>query len=312
MIKIEYSQTDYGEAIKQIARLVDVKIKDDTIFLPEKLGSGSVSFYQLADLQVLVSDYFVKEDLVVHRKKCDKEFFILRFDVLTDKDQKSKNAIFLTNTKFEAFFFTTPETYVKSIVINLNKKWLEHYFSLEATGEDIHKFLALKVTSAHFEVMDNEARHLFGEFMSVKNEGIKKMVLYNRVMLLIEHFFSKIYKKASDTQFDIKLTKDEIVRIKQVEATLVSDFSMPPPNIQQLSKTAAMSPSKLKIAFKEMFGLPVYQYYQKHRMQKAKAMLLSKKYTLKEVGYEVGYSNLNNFFKAFQKIFDQLPVELIN
>jgi YesN/AraC family two-component response regulator len=47
-------------------------------------------------------------------------------------------------------------------------------------------------------------------------------------------------------------------------------------------------------------------------MQKAKAMLLSKKYSVNQVGSEVGYSNLVNFNKAFEKTFQQLPNELIS
>nr|WP_255551783.1 helix-turn-helix transcriptional regulator [Aridibaculum aurantiacum] len=74
---------------------------------------------------------------------------------------------------------------------------------------------------------------------------------------------------------------------------------------------AAMSPSKLKNSFKEIYGMPVYQYYQKHRMNKAKAMLLSRKYSVKEVGMELGYSNLSNFAKAFKKSFDQLPSDIL-
>ncbi len=73
-----------------------------------------------------------------------------------------------------------------------------------------------------------------------------------------------------------------------------------------------MSPSKLKQLFKEVFGMPVHKYYQKHRLQKGKAMLITKRYTLKEVASELGYTHVKDFGKAFQKHFDQLPGELIN
>jgi AraC-like DNA-binding protein len=77
-----------------------------------------------------------------------------------------------------------------------------------------------------------------------------------------------------------------------------------------LARIAAMSPSKLKILFKEVFGLPVNQYYQKHRMNKAKAMLLSKKYSVREAANELGFSSVSSFNKAFYKIFDELPSEI--
>jgi AraC-like DNA-binding protein len=116
----------------------------------------------------------------------------------------------------------------------------------------------------------------------------------------------------NDQHFDMKVSNDDIMRLQKVEQELLKDFSNAPPGISKLAKMAAMSPSKLKNTFKEIYGLPIYQYFQKHRMNKAKAMLLSNKYNVKEVGMEVGYSNLSNFAKAFKKSFDQLPSDIIS
>jgi AraC-like DNA-binding protein len=137
------------------------------------------------------------------------------------------------------------------------------------------------------------------------------LVVQNRVLLLLERFFTRIYAKMNDTHFDVKLSNDDISRLKLIETELLKDFSVEPPGIPKLARMAAMSPSKLKNSFKEIYGMPIYQYYQKHRMNKAKAMLLSKKYTVRDVGIEVGFSNLSNFAKAFKKSFDQLPSDLI-
>jgi AraC-like DNA-binding protein len=142
--------------------------------------------------------------------------------------------------------------------------------------------------------------------------AFETLVIQNRVMLLLERFFTRIYNKMSDMHFDVKLSNEDINRLKAIEKELVKDFSVEPPGIAKLARMAAMSPSKLKNSFKEVYGLPVYQYYQKHRMNKAKAMLLSRKYTVKEVGMDLGYSNLSNFAKAFKKSFDQLPSHLLD
>jgi len=45
-------------------------------------------------------------------------------------------------------------------------------------------------------------------------------------------------------------------------------------------------------------------------MQKARLMLLSGKYSIKDVGYTMGYSNLSNFTLAFKKEFNKLPSEI--
>ena len=59
------------------------------------------------------------------------------------------------------------------------------------------------------------------------------------------------------------------------------------------------------------YGLPPYEYLQKQRMQKAKMMLLSGNFSIKDVGYTLGYSNLSNFTLAFKKEFGQLPSEVV-
>ncbi|HYJ65051.1 MAG TPA: helix-turn-helix transcriptional regulator, partial [Parafilimonas sp.] len=122
----------------------------------------------------------------------------------------------------------------------------------------------------------------------------------------------RFYKKTSEEYKPIRASSDELQRLKTVESEILKDFSYTPPNINQLSRMAAMSPSKLKLIFKQVFGMPVYQYYQKHRMQKGKAMLITQKYSIKQVAAELGYTHVKDFSKAFQKHFDQFPDELIN
>nr|WP_283016301.1 AraC family transcriptional regulator [Panacibacter microcysteis] len=120
-----------------------------------------------------------------------------------------------------------------------------------------------------------------------------------------------IAKLENNNQF-IKLKDDEINRLIRVESLLVKDYSGAPPTIAALSKIAAMSPTKLKRDFKAMYGLPIYEYYQKNRMIRARSLLLEGKYAVKEVGIMVGYSNLGHFAGSFRKEFGLLPSEIVN
>ncbi|MFN5133966.1 MAG: helix-turn-helix domain-containing protein [Chitinophagaceae bacterium] len=68
--------------------------------------------------------------------------------------------------------------------------------------------------------------------------------------------------------------------------------------------------SKLKSNFKQVYGTGIYEYYQKNRMRKARNMLITNNYTIKEVGLKLGYTNLSNFSLAFKKEFGVLPSQL--
>ena len=72
-----------------------------------------------------------------------------------------------------------------------------------------------------------------------------------------------------------------------------------------------MSSTKLKKNFKNLFGDSIYSYYQKHRMLKAKELMLAKKHTVKQVAREVGYDNVSNFITAFRKQFKHSPGSLV-
>jgi AraC-like DNA-binding protein len=92
---------------------------------------------------------------------------------------------------------------------------------------------------------------------------------------------------------------------------LTSEKLVLPPSMKELARSVAMSESKLKRIFKIVYGAPVFEYFQKHRMQKARQMLLSGAFSVKDVGYTLGYSNLSNFSVAFKKEFGKLPSEVL-
>jgi AraC-like DNA-binding protein len=267
-------------------------------------------------LQCLLSDYSFKEDILFQRKKSDLDFYTLRFDEVINTaspENNSKSAVFLASTRFDWLFLYTNGTQVKNVNIHFSKEWLENFLGIEEVGEVIKKYLSLKMSAFNYEPMDAEYKRILSELIAAKNtKSFENLIIQNRTMLLMERFFTRIYKKMNDQHFDMKVSNDDILRLQRIEQELLKDFSNAPPGIAKLAKMAAMSPSKLKNTFKEIYGLPIYQYFQKHRMNKAKAMLLSNKYNVKEVGMEVGYSNLSNFAKAFKKSFDQLPSDIIS
>jgi len=134
--------------------------------------------------------------------------------------------------------------------------------------------------------------------------------IQNRVLLLLEKFILKLYQRKHVAVGKVKSNEDELTRLMKVEGLLVRDFSVAPPTIGELSRISAMSPTKLKNDFKNVYGMPIYEYYQKNRMLRAKSLLLEGKFSIKEVGMKVGYSNLSHFANTFKKEFGFLPSEL--
>lgn len=81
---------------------------------------------------------------------------------------------------------------------------------------------------------------------------------------------------------------------------MAEDFARPP-RLSELAIYAGMSVSKLKTLFRQIFGKPVYAYYNMLRMQEAARLLKEKHLSVSETGYALGFSNLSHFSRLFEQ-----------
>ncbi|MEP7318987.1 MAG: AraC family transcriptional regulator [Panacibacter sp.] len=312
MIKIEYNLTSYQDTIRYFAKCLQLKVIDNGIeFTPDK-GKGTIRLISLLNgLQVMVYDYTIFQDLLFHRKKTDKEFFVLRLDETMGNDGITRSSVFFGKTSQEWFYMASAHNHLRHVNVIMSKEWLDTYFENEDAGEMLTSHITLKSPLMVYEVMDTEYKRLMSELMYIQADSyFEQMIVQNRVMLILERFFTKLFKSIENENSGVKISSRELHALKSVEQELLKDFSEPPPAIAQLARIAAMSPSKMKILFKEVFELPVNQYYQKYRMNKAKAMLLSRKYSVRATAYALNFSSVSSFNKAFFKAFEQMPADI--
>lgn len=312
MIKLEYNLTSYEDFFRHTAKCLKLKIADNIIsFTPDK-GEGFIKFVNLTNgLQLIIYDYTPSEDILFHRKKSDKNYFILRLDEFTEADGEAKSSVFFGNISKESIYMAGANSYLRQVNIIFSKEWLDGYFEDETCGEMLSSYIALKSPLVIYELMGAEYKRLMHDIMNVDvNNSFDQMIIQNRIGLILERFFCRIHDGIENENNTLKISSWELHSIKHVESELLKDFSQQPPAIAQLARIAAMSPSKLKILFKQAFGLPINQYYQKHRMNKAKAMLLSKKHSVKEAANALGFSSVSSFNKAFFKAFEEFPVDI--
>ena len=272
----------------------------------------------------MVSDITLNEDVHIKRKSSDKEFYILRFDEIsisdklmvkidddyTWEDKQNRASVFLTSSSYDFVYQASKGTVIKSINVLITRKWLEQYLDIKSMDKVLEKYLELKTASYSFAPFDIEYRTLFNEVIDGGEAIMKRSIVENRVMMMVEKFLTHLYQMEHSDE-KMKISTDEIKRLMEVESYLVKDFSTPPPPISFLSRVAAMSTTTLKNKFKKLYGNNLYEYFQKSRMHKAKVLLMTRKYSIKEIGSQLGYSNLSNFATAFKKEFNRLPSQLI-
>jgi AraC-like DNA-binding protein len=327
LFQFDYSYTDYEQLMCDLAQRLHVQVKDYTLVFPEPIGTGSLVFVKLPNgIHVNIVNCRMNQDWFLCRRKIKEEYYTLRFHELTIPDKleirigkerlkeshTTRSIAYLTNTLSDWGYLAAKGTVYKGIDILFNASWLAGYLGIGNIDDVLSTYLSMQVENVHTEPIDSEYRRLMQEITEVEDDNPMRLaIIQNRVMLLIERFFLRVYERKKNSHFHVPLSKTDIDRMMQVEGALTRDIFEPAPTISQLAKMVSISESKLKKDFKLIYGLPVYEYFQKIRMQAAKDKLLTGGHSVKEVAMELGYSNLSNFTIAFKKEFGLLPSKLL-
>lgn len=328
MFQFDYSYTDYEQLMDDLAQRLHVRVENNKLVFPEQIASGSLIFAKLPNgIHVNIVNCRMNQDWFLCRRKIREEFYTLRFHELTIPDMleirigkerlkeshTSRSIAYLTNTLSDWAYLATRGTVYKGIDILFNASWLAGFLGLANIDDTLSTYLSLQVDNVHTEPIDSEYRRLIQEVTEVEDDNPMRLaIIQNRIMLLIERFFLRVYERGKNSFINLPLSKMDIDRMMRVEGMLTRDIFEPAPTISQLAKMVSISESKLKKDFKLIYGLPVYEYFQKIRMQAAKDKLLSGDHSVKEVAMELGYSNLSNFTIAFKKEFGLLPSKLLH
>lgn len=280
----------------------------------EKLPSG---------ITVMVSDTCLHQNLTVERFEGEQHYFTLQFNEEVAGDTGTAPVRSRRNTEeFESFVklshTLSPEIYLfpcskrlRSVKFFFNKHHLASLLGRQAVEEVLSQYFPVVMKSENHEPIATEYRVMLDDLWTEKiTEPMRLNYIQNRVLLLLEKYIIKLHTRQDLRGKKVRRSDDETLRLMKVEALLVKNFKLPVPTINELSRLSAMSPTKLKNDFKALYGLPIYKYYQKNRMIKAKSLLVLAKYTIKEIGQMVGYSNLSHFASSFKEEFGHLPSEI--
>ena len=318
MIVLHINHINYKALLHDLAQAMNIPvIDDDYLILHPPAGNGILKALNLFDeLQVLLADVSFNEGIITIREQSNNRYFVLHFDDVFVNDtvtlkvddeslQKSNTRHAVARLTSNVFINTEvlpANLHIKSVKVLFNEKWLKKYMGMDADADVLQRYLSLKTESFDLEQLDTEYLKLMGELWDAKKDDpLQNIFLQNRVTLLIERFFTRLYGKMNLLKGKFNLSSEVIKTIIEVEQLLVKDFSIPPPTIDEFSRLVSMSSTKLKKSFKSMYGDSIYSYYQKQRLQKANELLLSGRYNVKQAAEAVGYNNVSNFTLAYNK-----------
>lgn len=312
MTIIDYYQQDYHSFLKDIAPKIKGVFKEPYLlhFNQEPL-SGYARANKIHDqFTYLIMDMRTTREVMLNLIPDKGDYYILLLQLVEALDKHEsilEKELYFTHTGYAQKLVYPANARVRMLSLCIHESWLKEKLP-SAEGRDRVK----EITGGYVKSdLDAEYRYIFDDVLKMVNTNpLSDLHENNRVMQLLEMFFKRTLKKKMQSQAKT-LKPDEMRRLSEVEKILCAHFNSPAPPLKKLSRLAGMSESSLKMKFKMIYGSGISVYHRRCKMLKAKQMLQSGKYSVKEVGMELGYSNLGHFSGAFKKEFNVLPSELM-
>src|SRR5262245_1709516 len=243
MFQFDFSYTDYEMLQNDLAQRLNARVVNHKLIFPEAVATGSLTFVRLPNgINVNVINCKFNQDWLLLRRKIKEEYYTLRFHELTIPDtleirigkerlkesNTTRSIAYLTNTLSEWAYLGAQGTVYKGIDVLFDAKWLGGYLGVKNIDDVLTTYLSLQVENVHTEPLDSEYRRLIQEIMEVDDQNPMRLaIIQNRVMFLIERFFTRVYERRKNSHFDIPLSKTDIDRMMQVETALTRDIFEP-------------------------------------------------------------------------------------
>jgi len=315
---VEIKLTTPDKFHENLSQQIPSKRIDNQLILEKEFGEGGMTYLQLQEgLYVNQIDLKLNAPLILHRTpKENNDYFILNFHLsksnliqnIGDKEYElgfENINILLSSACAEATIMIPPKVPIKLFNIGFTFKWLEENILSFKSGDIFSIFHSNKPIYL-FETTN----YLYKKKLKLTDfENQSRLSITSGTLQLLDYFFQKVSQRnlRIDEYQNINLKEFAVMqKIREnIDNSVDSTLS-----VENLAKIAGMSLSKFKLLFKQIFGTTPYKYYLANRMERSMELLESKKYSVTEVGYIVGYSNPSQFSKSFQKHFGILPSEV--
>lgn len=184
------------------------------------------------------------------------------------------------------------------------KKELNTFFeTTDFIGKPLFKHVLESDTAITFPA--NELfKNIFTELMGLP----EKYGDYHRKLLVLRAVISLLDVKDGKNADYHYFSGDAANRVhaarKMLGENLAGDIS-----IADLSEAVGINRTTLQRVFKQMYGITIFEYRTRARMQEARNLLLEDKQSVTDIAGICGYSNASKFTAAYKKCFGFTPSE---
>lgn len=192
--------------------------------------------------------------------------------------------------------------------IEIAKEYLQPMFPDVTAQIEVLKEQLIKHNSAVLIKKVPELEHIFNELYNVNADiemsYIKLKVIEILLILQIIPFDREIQEK-------VYFGEKDRAKIKAIHKEIINNLDKKI-TLKDLALKYNMSLTTLKNCFKEVYGMPYYNYLKHYKMHKAVHYLEETDLSISEIASKLGYDNTSKFISAFKTILKCTPREYKN
>ncbi len=307
-----------NDILKEFGDQLGAQIDQNKFVIPNKLGSGiaeKISFN--GDIEFVSMKFTLNQHIQTQSENPENSpYFLLNINLSEQSVDKTVNGepIEIQRNQPSGMLFYKPGAKVSSrspiavpfniALIKFPKKMLQQYLRTEEELQNIMSIISS--SSLIYEDLDLDSENYLTEtLLPTTNTFQKHANLLNFLGLFIKKLSSR---EALDHSENIN--PNDLKSLFMIAGQLRDPLIKSIPTIENLAAVSAMSLTKFKNAFKQVFGTSPYQYHLKAKMQYAYRELAQKSQNVSEISYELGYSHPSKFTSAFKKYHNILPSKI--
>ena len=297
--------------MRVVAEQLGMPVEGTRVKLPEMLGQGFFSQYTLCEWLTLNYLRFVTHDplMLVRRPVAASPWIPVMFYTTTGYEQiigassravgiDTLDGIFMPSCHIPTEWRTPPGVWLTNVTLTFHGERV-----LPLLGGDCYlvRLLHSRQSFYLFETITSAVAVVLASIgRSVEGQGAM-LELLRLSIELFGYFVERIERRAGAAQFT-GIDGRDVEAMFQVRARILQDLAQVP-SVVELANMAGMSPSKLQRCFRLVMGASITEFTLAERMEWAKRLLASRRYTVSEVGY----TNLSHFSEIFRRHYQMNP-----
>ena len=303
--------------------------KAEMFSIAEKLGvsidagEGEIKYLSLNKLKIVD---LLPEMLIMIRSSISNKTFsykrkqikvmdkglVISFQNLLNVDDDNNSSAFsidsgphvrITPSHLESEVLFTRDTHLQQVTILVELEYLKRF-----AGIDQNKLYYLFDAEKTFwieEFLSPDMLVVLSQLDELSSDSLLSQANYRiKALELIYLLFLNLLRR--ECKEHKELSRDEINAVYLARNYIATTLDKAPSKME-LIRLSGMNELKFRRVFRQVFGRGVYEYYNYLRMQEAGKILKQNNFSVSEVGYKLGFSNLSYFGRMFEKHFGLKP-----